>query len=322
MDFSAWQKAIEQELASAGFNNEPQRLYKPTAYILNLGGKRLRPMLTLLACGLYADAKIAMPQALAVEVFHNFSLMHDDILDQAPLRRGSPTVHEKWNLNTAILSGDVMLVKAYELLAKVDSKHLPALLALFNKTAIEVCEGQQMNMDFETKEVVSEAEYIRMIQLKTSVLLGCALQMGAMVGGADEEDATNLYQFGLLMGTSFQIKDDLLDCFGDAAKVGKQVGGDIIANKKTLLLIHALQNATGKDADALHHWLNSTTFQTDEKVDAVKGIYKNIGTEAYAEHQIKEYYNQAIAHVDALHLSAEKKQPLYEFASWLLARQS
>jgi geranylgeranyl diphosphate synthase type II len=322
MDFSAWQKAIEQELAKAGFDNAPQSLYKPTAYILSLGGKRLRPMLTLLACGLYAEAKTAMPQALAVEVFHNFSLMHDDILDQAPLRRGHQTVHEKWNLNTAILSGDVMLVKAYELLAKVDSKHLPALLALFNKTAIEVCEGQQMDMDFETMEAVSESEYIRMIQLKTSVLLGCALQMGAIVGGANQEDAQNLYQFGLLMGTSFQIKDDLLDCFGDAAKVGKQVGGDIIANKKTLLLIHALKNASGKEAEELQHWLTSTTYQPSEKVETVKAIYEKTGTVAYAEHQIKKYYNQAIAHVDALHVSTEKKQPLYEFASWLLSRQS
>lgn len=322
MDFSAWQKAIEQELEKAGFNNAPKSLYEPADYILKLGGKRLRPMLTLMACGLYTDPQKAMPQALAIEVFHNFTLMHDDIMDQAPLRRGQETVHHKWNLNTAILSGDVMLVKAYQLLANCDSDKLPDVLSVFNKTAVEVCEGQQLDMDFETRTTVSEDEYIHMIQLKTSVLLGCALQMGAIVGGATKADAENLYQFGLMMGTSFQIKDDLLDCFGDQAKVGKQVGGDIIANKKTLLLIHALKHATGDDLKSLEAWLTAATFDAQEKVDAVKKIYENVGTVAYAESRIEAYYALAIAHLDKLSLPEATKKSLYDFADWLLHRQS
>ncbi|CAG0907532.1 unnamed protein product, partial [Cyprideis torosa] len=237
------QELVKTELKNIELAKEPKGLYEPVSYILALGGKRLRPVLTLLSCGMYSDPKRALPQALAVEVFHNFTLIHDDIMDDAPLRRGKQTVHEKWDINTAILSGDVTLVKAYQLLSDCNPTKLLALLELFNKTAVEVCEGQQLDVDFESKDDVSEEEYIRMIQLKTSVLLGCALQMGAIVGGASEEDANNLYQFGLLLGTAFQIKDDLLDCFGDPDIFGKQVGGDIIANKKTLLLIHAKNEA-------------------------------------------------------------------------------
>jgi geranylgeranyl diphosphate synthase type II len=322
MDLSAWQKAIEQELNTIGFNREPAGLYKPAEYILSLGGKRLRPVLTLMACGLYGETKKAMPQALAVEVFHNFSLMHDDIMDEAPLRRGSPTVHKKWNLSTAILSGDMMLVKAYELLAQCETEKLPLLLAAFNKTAIEVCEGQQLDMDFETRDSVAEDEYIRMIQLKTSVLLGCALQMGAIVGGASENDAAHLYQFGLFMGTGFQIKDDVLDCFGNPEKVGKQVGGDIISNKKTLLLIHALKNAQGDDAQQLKNWLAAKNFTAQEKVEAVKIIYRNTGTDVYAQVQINAYYNQALTHLDALTLAPEKVKALYDFAAWLHQREA
>jgi geranylgeranyl diphosphate synthase type II len=322
MDFTAWQKAIEQELGKTGFEAQPQSLYEPARYILTLGGKRLRPILTLLACGLYADAKKAMPQAVAVEVFHNFTLMHDDIMDHAPLRRGHQTVHQKWNVSTAILSGDAMLVKAYQLLADCDAEHLPALLKVFSQTAIEVCEGQQLDMDFETKPVVSEEEYIRMIQLKTSVLLGCALQLGAIVGGANDADAAHLYQFGVLMGTSFQIKDDLLDCFGNPGKVGKQVGGDIISNKKTLLLIHALKNAKGADAENLQKWLVAKNVNAAQKVEAVKAIYRNVGTEAYAQAQINAYYNQAIRHLEALSLTPEKAKPLYDFAAWLQQREA
>jgi len=322
MDFTAWQKAIEQELDKTGFTAEPKTLYEPARYILALGGKRLRPILTLLACGLYAEAKKAMPQAVAVEVFHNFTLMHDDIMDAAPLRRGQPTVHHKWNVNTAILSGDAMLVKAYQLLANCDAEHLPALLKVFSQTAIEVCEGQQLDMDFETQPSVSEEEYIRMIQLKTSVLLGCALQMGAIVGGANAQDAANLYRFGLLMGTSFQIKDDVLDCFGNPEKVGKQVGGDIISNKKTLLLIHALKTAKGADAENLQKWLVARTFNPLEKVEAIKSIYQNNGTDAYAQAQINAYYKQAIRHLGALSLAPEKVKPLYDFAAWLLHREA
>jgi geranylgeranyl diphosphate synthase type II len=316
------QKLIESELETLGFNREPTGLYQPAEYILSLGGKRLRPALTLLACGLFAEPKKALPQALAVEVFHNFTLLHDDIMDEAPLRRGKETVHEKWNLNTAILSGDVMLIKAYQLLADCDAALLPQLLEAFNKMAVEVCEGQQMDMDFETREEVSEEEYIHMIQLKTSVLLGCALQMGALVGGSSAEDAKHLYQFGLLLGTSFQIKDDWLDCFGDPKSVGKQVGGDIIANKKTLLLIHALNEATNETAVQLNNWLNESSFDASEKVTAVKRIYNDLNIEDFAHDRMDYFYKKALEHLDAVSLSYPQKQTLYHFAEWLMNRDS
>lgn len=315
-------RSVENELEHIGFEQEPQSLYEPAKYLLHIGGKRLRPVVTLMACALFSDPLRAMPQALAVEVFHNFTLMHDDIMDDAPLRRGHKTVHEKWNLNTAILSGDAMLIKAYELLAQCDAAILPELLSVFNKTALQVCEGQQYDMDFETKDHVSEAEYISMIQQKTSVLLGCAIKMGALVGGASADDAEKLYQFGLLLGTSFQIKDDLLDCFGDPEKFGKQVGGDILANKKTLLLINALNTAKGKHADELKTWIAATNFNPTEKVQAVKAIYSQLKIEEYAHTQMDYYYAKALKNLDEVSLLAEQKKPLFDFASWLMNREN
>lgn len=312
------QQAIEKGLQNLGFDAAPQTLYQPANYILMLGGKRLRPALTLLACGLYADAEKALPQALAIEVFHNFTLMHDDIMDQAPLRRGQQTVHEKWNLSTAVLSGDAMLVRAYQLMAEADTKILPQLLQVFSKTAMQVCEGQQFDMDYQTQEVVSEADYIYMIQLKTSVLLGAALEIGATVGGAQTEDAQHLYQFGLLLGTSFQIKDDLLDVFGNPEKVGKQVGGDILANKKTLLLLHAMHTAKNEDATELHMWLAK---DGSEKVAAITQLYQKLGVVDYAENRALEFYNRALGHLDALQVADDKKEILHQFARWLMERQ-
>jgi geranylgeranyl diphosphate synthase type II len=317
MDVLQAQTRIVEGLKDIGFNATPQTLYAPANYILGLGGKRLRPLLTLMACNLYGDWQKALPQALAVEVFHNFTLMHDDIMDEAPLRRGQPTVHHKWNVNTAILSGDAMLVKAYQLVSKCPKEALPEIMSVFNKMALELCEGQQYDIDFESRTVVSEQEYIQMIQLKTSVLLGCALQLGAIVGGASTNDQEHIYQFGLLLGTSFQIKDDLLDCFGVAEKVGKQVGGDIIANKKTLLLIHALNHAKGEDALQLQKWLASTN-NPQEKVAAVKDLYEQLGTKAYAEEMAGKFYSDALAHLDKV--SSGKKEPLYKFAEQLLNR--
>lgn len=317
MDLHLLQDRIASELKNIGLNAEPQSLYKPAEYILELGGKRLRPLLALLSCSLYDDWQKALPQALAVEVFHNFTLMHDDIMDEAPLRRGKPTVHHKWNINTAILSGDAMLVKAYQLISQCTPNQLPQVMAAFNKMALELCEGQQRDMDFESRTHVEEAEYIQMIQQKTSVLLGCALQLGAIIGEASVADQKHLYQFGLLLGTSFQIKDDLLDCFGEAEKVGKQIGGDIIANKKTLLLIHALKNAQGDDAASLKHWL-ATNDEPEEKVAAVKVLYQNLGTKQYAEEMAAAYYQQALKHLNQV--QASKKEPLYFFAERLLNR--
>jgi geranylgeranyl diphosphate synthase type II len=316
------QQAIENGLSALGLEKEPKSLYEPADYILSLGGKRLRPVLALLACSLYADPNKAINQALAVEVFHNFTLVHDDIMDEAPLRRGRETVHKKWSLNTAILSGDVMLIKAYQLLANCEASLLPKLLEAFNKMAVEVCEGQQMDMDFETRDNVEEEEYIRMIQLKTSVLLGCSLKMGALVGGASEEDAENLYQFGLKLGTSFQIKDDWLDCFGDPEKFGKQVGGDIIANKKTLLLIKALKKAEGEDEVELKTWLAGSQQKAEEKVNAVKALYKKLGVDEFAKSEIDRFYQDARTHLGALSISTEAKKPLYTFARWLYERES
>ena len=315
---SKLQKLISEQLDQLDLPEKPSGLYEPIRYILTLGGKRLRPVLTLLACDLYSSAENAMHQALAVEVFHNFTLMHDDIMDDAPLRRGQQTVHEKWNLNTGILSGDAAFVKSYQLLAKCKNEHLPHLLNLFNKTAMEVCEGQQHDVDFESRNDVAEQEYIHMIQLKTSVLLGCALQMGAIVGEACEDDQHHLYQFGLLLGTAFQIKDDLLDCFGEAEKVGKQVGGDIIANKKTLLLIHAKNTATGKTLVNLKYWLDQTAFNPTEKVEAVKQIYRELNIEAFAQERMDEYYQSAMNHLERV--SAPDKGALRLFAEWLFNR--
>lgn len=311
---------IENELKHVGFDQSPQTLYKPAEYLLSIGGKRLRPLLTLLSCGVFSNPLKAMPQALAVEVFHNFSLMHDDIMDDAPLRRGHETVHEKWNVNTAILSGDVMLIRAYQLLANCNNETLPKVLKAFNKMATEVCEGQQMDMDFETRDSVSEAEYIQMIQLKTSVLLGCALQLGAWVGGANDEEANHLYQFGLLLGTAFQIKDDLLDCFGDPKKFGKQVGGDIVANKKTLLLIHAKSKSRQGSLEELNYWINIQGKQHEEKIEAIKNLYIQLGTKDYAEERGREYYKMALAHLDQI--DSTKKQPLYQLAEQLLYRET
>jgi geranylgeranyl diphosphate synthase type II len=319
--FNPLQQAIEDGLKRVGFDAEPQNLYEPATYILSLGGKRLRPLLSLLSCGLYTDPLKALPQALAVEVFHNFTLMHDDIMDQAPLRRGNITVHEKWDVNTAILSGDVMLVQAYQLLAQAEPDKLPALLRTFSQTAKEVCEGQQLDMDFQGRNDVTEEEYIRMIQLKTSVLLGCALQMGSIVAGATDEDARHLYHFGLLLGTSFQIKDDYLDVFGDPDKVGKQVGGDILANKKTLLLIHALRHANTLQLTELQNWLAMTDSQQDKKVAAVTALFKAIGCEVYAKERMQDFYQAALHHLDALDIHEVKKQKLRDFAGWLMDRE-
>ncbi len=272
---------LETFIGTQTFGESPSELYTPIDYILSLGGKRIRPLLSLLSFGMFQkNPESILKQALAIEVFHNFTLMHDDIMDQAPLRRGKPTVHEKWNANVAILSGDVMLVKAYDLLMDTEPALLPEILRLFNQTAAEVCEGQQFDMNFENLSEVKEEEYIQMIRLKTAVLLGCALKMGAILGGANETESNKLYEFGVNVGVGFQLKDDLLDVFADKAKFGKQVGGDIISNKKTFLLIKAKELAQGKDAEELSYWLDQLDFDKEMKVNAVKAIYEKLGIKA------------------------------------------
>lgn len=302
-------------------NKKPAELYEPQQYILTLGGKRIRPLLTLIGCDLFeGDINEAIRAANTVELFHNFSLIHDDIMDNAPLRRGKATVHEKWNHNIGILSGDAMLVMAYKELAKCEPEHLPQLLALFNQTAIEVCEGQQLDMNFETQNEVSIDSYINMITLKTAVLLGCSLQMGAIVAGADIETQQHIYNFGKEIGIAFQLKDDILDVYGDIDKVGKQSGGDIISNKKTFLLLKSLELASGAQATELHNWINAKSFDKNEKVIAVKAIYDQLKIKELSETELNRHYTSALKNLESISCNVEKKKHLLTFAESLMAR--
>lgn len=313
--------AIEDYIRSQTFGSQPPSLYEPIRYIMALGGKRMRPLLTCLAYTLYKkDAQRIVPFAVAVEAFHNFTLLHDDIMDKAPLRRGKPTVHEKWNVNTAILSGDVMLVKVYDMLLELPADQLKEALTLFNRTAAEVCEGQQWDMEFETRPRVTEAQYISMIRLKTAVLLGFSLELGALLARAPLVDRKALYDFGVNIGIGFQLKDDLLDVFADQNKFGKQVGGDIIANKKTFLLIKALEKAKGRDKTALARWLKAKTFDKRKKVAAITALYEKLNIRQTTERKIQHYFDKGFAALELL--SAPKKaQALAAFAKEIAARQ-
>ncbi|MDI9877585.1 polyprenyl synthetase family protein [Flectobacillus rivi] len=315
-------QALEEEFQQQQYGQSPVELYEPIRYLMSLGGKRLRPLMTLMSTALFTDEwQKAIKPATAVEVFHNFTLMHDDIMDKAPLRRGKPTVHAKWNDNTAILSGDVMLVQAYELMLFVEDKNLKKALKRFNRTAAEVCEGQQFDMNFETRENVTEEEYIEMIRLKTSVLLGFALELGGIIGGASDKTCQTLYDLGINIGLGFQLKDDVLDVYGDPVKFGKQVGGDIISNKKTYMLIEALSSATGETKAQLEHWLSLKDFDPAEKVNAVRGIYDQLGIRQLAEAKINEYFEKAFDLLDSLKVEAERKAELRAFANILIDRE-
>lgn len=288
-----------------------------------LGGKRLRPMLTLLAYSLYKDdVKRIVPYAVAVESFHNFTLMHDDIMDKAPLRRGKPTVHQKWDTNTAILSGDVMLIKVYEMFMSLEPELLKSVLASFNKCAAEVCEGQQWDMEFETTERVSEKQYLDMIRLKTAVLLGFSLELGALLANAPKDDVQALRSFGTNMGIGFQLKDDLLDAFADPKKFGKQIGGDILANKKTYLLIKAKENAKGKLAKELQSWLGSGRYRKAEKINAVKTIYSQLNIPPIVDRKVNHYFAKAFKNLDAVTGDTGRVQVLRSFSQTLIDRQS
>ncbi len=314
---------INSEIEKRPFTGNPNNLYEPLNYILTLGGKRMRPVLTLMGCELFGGAMdTALKQALGIEVFHNFTLMHDDIMDVAPLRRGKPTVHVKWNEPTAILAGDLMLIKAIDLVRDADSSLQKPLLDIFNQTAIEVCEGQQQDMDFEGRENVTEAEYIEMIRLKTAVLLGCALQTGAMMANATPEGAKNIYSFGELVGIGFQLMDDVLDVFGDNEKVGKQAGGDIISNKKTYLLIKALELAEGETKQQLTHWINVSDFIPAEKVTAVTAIYNTLGIKELATQKSESYFTEAYNLLETIDMPAENKKYLHDFCEWIRTRVS
>lgn len=307
-------KQIESELSNFELPKSPENLYDPLRYFFDLGGKRLRPALTLMTADNFgAKGNNALHAAMAVELFHNFSLIHDDIMDEAPFRRGKETVHTKWNNHIAILSGDVLFVKAYESLVKCEAKYLPVLLNLFNKTATEVCEGQQMDMDFETREFVTEEEYIEMIRLKTSVLLGCAIQFGGIVSDLDEKMQKALYDFGQYIGIAFQIKDDLLDLYGESEKVGKQIGGDVLSDKKTLLSIKAKE--FGCDMMQL-----SSIIDPNERVRTAQQIFNDLGAKEAVENKMEEYYNFAIRSLEAL---PDLQKQMYEsFAKYLIERVS
>ncbi len=304
------------------FPETPPELYDPIRYILSIGGKRLRPSLVLVSCSLFSDKPVqALPAALAVEVFHNFTLLHDDIMDRAPMRRNQPTVHEKWNENVAILSGDVMSIWAYTLLSEIPANKLKPVLRLFNQTAIEVCEGQQMDMNFESRNDVKVEEYIRMISLKTAVLLASCLQMGAMLGGSSVSDGRELYQFGLNLGIAFQLKDDWLDTFGDQEKVGKRIGGDILADKKTFLLIKASELATGEKAKKLRQLTGNDRIPEEKKIAGVREIYDELDISGLALKEMDRYYKKALAHLAKVMVPSNRTRFLRKFAEDLMGRE-
>ena len=313
---------VNSEIEKINWEKPPYGLYKPIGYILSLGGKRIRPAVTLMACNLYSDDVMqAMKPAVGLEIFHNFTLLHDDIMDRADVRRGKPTVHKKWNDNTAILSGDVMQIEAYKWIAETPEAHLKKVLDTFSKTAAEICEGQQYDMEFESREKVAEDEYIEMIRLKTAVLVAASLQIGAWIGGASDEDAQLLYDFGIAIGIAFQLKDDLLDVYGDEKTFGKKIGGDILCNKKTFLLIHVLKAASGKTAEDLNYWLNNNDeTQTEEKIRAVTEIYNTLGVRAMCEETIFSFYKKSIAFLDKVNVSNVKKEELRHLAEHLNKR--
>jgi Geranylgeranyl pyrophosphate synthase len=313
---------IIREIKDINYPENPRNLYSPIAYLLDLKGKKIRPALTLLACNLFQeDVKEAIPMALAWEIFHNFTLMHDDIMDNADVRRGEPTVHKKWNENTAILSGDAMLILAYKQLEKNPVDKLPHLLTLFSKTAAEICDGQQYDMEFEQRWDVTESEYLEMIRLKTAVMIGGALQSGAIIGKAHEKDAQALYDFGINLGLSFQIQDDILDVYGNPEVFGKNIGGDILCNKKTFLLINALNLSDKESVAELKQWLD-VKDDDNNKIKAVTALYDKMNVREIASNKKEEYYTKAIQALDAINVPENRKQVLRDLAAELMNRKS
>ena len=316
------QEKVNAYIASLPYERKPKSLYDPIEYVLAAGGKRIRPSFVLMAYNLFHDdVDRILPVATALETYHNYTLLHDDLMDKADMRRGRPTVHKKWDDNTAILSGDTMLVLAYEHLAKCDTKYLKPALDLFTETALEVSEGQQFDMEFETRNDVAEEEYIEMIRLKTSVLLACALKMGAVVAGASDADANALYAFGEKVGLAFQLQDDLLDVYGDPKVFGKAIGGDITSNKKTFMLINAFNRADAGTRAELERWTTATEFDPAEKIAAVTEIYNRLGIDKLAEQRIKECFEQSRQHLDELSVSDDRKAVLREYTERMKNRK-
>jgi geranylgeranyl diphosphate synthase type II len=313
---------ISEYIKKLPFDRKPKSLYEPIKYVLSMGGKRIRPTLMLLAYNLYKDNPAdILSSAVALETYHNYTLLHDDLMDNADLRRGHETVHKKWNANTAILSGDSMLVMAYELMKKCGNEHLKEVLDLFTETALEIGEGQQYDIDFESRNDVSEDEYIEMIRLKTSVLLACALKIGAILAGAPKEDADNLYKFGEQIGLAFQLQDDYLDVYGDEKVFGKAIGGDITSNKKTYMLINAFLRADDAQRKELAKWIEAKDFDRTEKVNAVTNLYNEIGIDKIAEQKIAFYFEQSTKYLDAVNVSEERKAILRAYAEKMMKRK-
>lgn len=315
------QGVLNQALEELDLPHEPSELYNPIRYLIDLGGKHLRPVLVLMIADMYElDLNKVMSQALGVELFHNFTLMHDDIMDEAPIRRGKPTVHKKWNTNAAILSGDVLFVKSYQLIVKTESRFLNKILALFNKTAIEVCEGQQLDMNFEKKVDVSMSSYVKMIRLKTAVLLAFSLKIGALLADASDEDQENLYQFGIHIGIAFQLMDDILDVYGDKKDFGKQVAGDILSNKKTCLYITAYEKANSVQRKVLDYYFSNQDFEPKQKVSEVLKVYNAIGVKEFCLKMMRENYALAIGNLNAVSVPEERKSVLSKFIEILMLR--
>lgn len=312
---------IEKSINELEFNEEPKELYEPIRYVFETGGKRLRPLLTLMACNLFDEnLEGALTPALGLEIFHNFTLLHDDIMDEADLRRNRPTVHKKWDQNVAILSGDVMAILAYEYITTCEVNVLPDVIKVFNTTARQVCEGQQFDMNFETLNQVSVEAYLKMIEMKTSVLLAGCMQIGALIGGASKKDAELLYDFGRDVGMAFQIQDDLLDTYGDTEVFGKRIGGDILANKKTYLLIKALEKADKNQNEILNHLINGSVNNPQDKIDAVKNIYNELEIKELTNDLAGDYFKNALLSLDKVQVSEERKVHLKQLADLLLNR--
>lgn len=304
---------VNRAIAAIDYPAQPAGLYEPIAYTMALGGKRLRPVLTLMACeALGGNPDAAIDAALGIELFHNFTLLHDDVMDKADVRRGQPTVHRRWNENVAILSGDAMLTMATQHIERVDDRFLPAAMRLFNRTAMEIYEGQQWDMDFEHRHDVTQDEYIEMIRLKTSVLLGCACQMGAIIADAPVEDRQAIYDMGMNLGLAFQLQDDMLDVWGDPATFGKEVGGDIMNNKKTFLLINAQRLAQGDDALELRHWINDPYAMREQKFPAVRAIYERLGLRELSQQAISQYNAQALEALSRVHFATDDARQAFD----------
>lgn len=317
------QAIVEKSFGELQLPIEPRNLYEPISYTLSLGGKRVRPILCLMSANLFSDiVDKAVKPAIALEIFHNFTLIHDDIMDNADVRRGKPTVHKKWNPNVAILSGDAAIIVAYKYVAQTDSTLLPEILKVFNATALEVCDGQQFDMEYEKLPVVTEDDYLKMIELKTSVLLAAAAKIGAILGGASLQDAERLYNFGRNLGLAFQLQDDLLDTYGDPKVFGKAIGGDIISNKKTFLMINALKLATQPSQVALQKILKNEAIAPEEKIASVKAIYDEVGVKEITEKKIDFYYKLALAEIAKISVREERKEAILSYAEKIMGRKS